>query len=127
MQTFIEKVVLKKPLETQREEWEKASPLHRIRPDAPPFFVLHGTHDSLTSVEEARLFVELLRKNSRAPVCYAEMPGAQHAFEVFHSWRTSHVVRGVERFLSWARAEDRAAAGTQAPRASGSETTSITT
>ena len=127
MQTFIERVVLKKPLETHREEWEKASPLHRIRPDAPPFFVLHGSHDSLTSVEEARLFVELLRKTSRAPVCYAEMPGAQHAFEIFHSWRTTHVVRGVERFLAWVLAQDRQTAASQTPRASGSETTSITT
>jgi len=127
MQAFIERVVLKKPLETHREDWEKASPLHRIRPDAPPFFVLHGTHDSLTPVEEARLFVELLRETSRAPVCYAELPGAQHAFEVFHSWRTTHVVRGVERFLSWVLAQDCQTEACQAPRASGSETTSITT
>jgi dipeptidyl aminopeptidase/acylaminoacyl peptidase len=127
MQTFIERVVLKKPLETHREEWEKASPLHRIRPDTPPFFVLHGSHDSLTSVEEARLFVESLRKTSSAPVCYAEMPGAQHAFEIFHSWRTTHVVRGVERFLAWVVAQHHQTSPSQAARASRSETTSITT
>jgi acetyl esterase/lipase len=129
LQTFIERVVMKKPLETHREEWEKASPLHRIHPDAPPFLVLHGSHDSLTPVEEARLFVELLRRESRQPVCYAELPGAQHAFEIFHSWRTTHVVRGVERFLAWVVSRERAGNGdaTQAPQASGSETTSITT
>ena len=126
MQTFIERFVLKKPLETHREEWEKASPLHRIHPDAPPFFVLHGSHDSLAPVEEARLFVELLRKTSRAPVCYAEMPGAQHAFEVFHSWRTTHVVRGVERFVSWVLAQDHQMAACRAPRVPATETTSIT-
>ena len=36
---------------------------------------------------------------------YAEMRGAQHAFEVFPSFRTAKVIEGVERFLStlWAR------------------------
>ena len=69
--------------------------------------------------------VELLGKASGEPVCYAEIPGAQHAFEVFHSLRSAHVVRGVERFLGWLWTRHRAAA--QAPQASGSETTSITT
>jgi acetyl esterase/lipase len=101
LQRFLERNVMKTPLATHLREWEKASPLHRIHADAPPFFVLHGTHDSLTPVEEARLFVELLRKASREPVCYAEIFGAQHAFEIFHSLRSAHVVRGVERFLAW--------------------------
>jgi dipeptidyl aminopeptidase/acylaminoacyl peptidase len=118
-------MVMKCPLETHREAWLRASPIHRIHGDAPPFFVVHGTHDSLTPVEEARLFVELLRATSQQPVCYAEIPGAQHAFEVFHSWRTTHVVRSVERFLAWVVSGSRA--GAHAPQASGSETTSITT
>ena len=33
---------------------------------------------------------------------YAELPGAQHAFEIFRSVRTLHVVRGTERWLAWA-------------------------
>jgi acetyl esterase/lipase len=101
LQPFLARVVMKKPLAEHRREWECASPLHRIHPDAPPFFVVHGTHDSLTPVEEARLFVEQLAATSKEPVCYAEIPGAQHAFETFHSLRTRHVVRGVERFLAW--------------------------
>ena len=51
------------------------------------------------SVEEARQFAKLLRETSKAPVAYAEIPGAQHAFEVFHSQRTTHVTRAVGRFL----------------------------
>ena len=31
---------------------------------------------------------------------YAEIPGAQHAFEVFPSLRTTFVIHGVERFLT---------------------------
>ena len=45
-------------------------------------------------------FVRHLRDVSRSSVVYAELPGAQHAFEIFHSLRTRHVVRGVDRFLA---------------------------
>ena len=128
LQEMLERMVMKTPLSTHRQQWEQASPLHRVHPEAPPFFVVHGTHDSLTPVEEARLFAEQLRKTSHQPVCYAEIPGAQHAFEVFHSLRSEQVVKGVERFLAWTWSRHRAAAGAaQAPQASGSETTSITT
>jgi acetyl esterase/lipase len=98
---FIGRTVMKKSLKTDREAFRRASPMHRIHADAPPFFVIHGSHDSLASVEEARHFAELLRRTSREPVVYAEIPGAQHAFELFHSLRTTHVVRAVDRFLSW--------------------------
>ena len=30
---------------------------------------------------------------------YAEMQGAQHAFEIFPSYRTARVIEAVERFL----------------------------
>jgi acetyl esterase/lipase len=100
LESFIGRVVMKKNLEDDIEAFRQASPLHRIHPNAPPFFVIHGTHDSLASVEEARHFAESLRHVSRAPVAYAEIPGAQHAFELFHSLRTAHVVDAVDRFLA---------------------------
>ncbi|MCH7708421.1 MAG: alpha/beta hydrolase, partial [Myxococcales bacterium] len=58
-------------------------------------------HDSLASVEEARHFAQALQQVSKEPVCYAEIPGAQHAFEIFHGLRTSMVVQAVDRFLAW--------------------------
>lgn len=97
---FIGRTVLKTRFAENPEAFTKASPSARIHPDAPPFFVIHGTHDSLAPVEEARCFVQALREVSKSPVAYAELPGAQHAFEVFHSLRTRHVVRGVDRFLT---------------------------
>lgn len=100
MRDFIAKTVMQKDFETERQAFEDASPMHRANADAPPFFVIHGSHDSLAPVEEARQFVRILRQRSRAPVVYAEIPGAQHAFEVFHSLRTRHVVEGVDRFLA---------------------------
>ncbi len=43
---------------------------------------------------------------------YAELPGTQHAFDVFHSIRSAHVIRGVERFLRWVHARHTASTAT---------------
>jgi acetyl esterase/lipase len=86
------------------DDYRAASPLYRITPDAPPFLVVHGTVDSLVPIAEARAFVDRLHDVSRNPVAYAEINGAQHAFDVFPSLRSSGVVRGVARFLEWCHA-----------------------
>ena len=39
------------------------------------------------------------------PVVYAELPGAQHAFDIFPSVRTHATVHAVERFLAVVRSE----------------------
>jgi acetyl esterase/lipase len=96
---FIQRTVMKVSRQADRQAWERASPVCRVRPDAPPFFVIHGRNDSLVPVKEARMFVDRLRATSESPVVYAELPGAQHAFEVFGSIRTAHVIRAVGRFL----------------------------
>ena len=93
-------VVGKDPLQ-HKEIYRAASPLARVHAQAPPFFVIHGHDDSLIPVPEARAFVDALRAVSPNPVVYAELAGAQHAFDVFPSIRSAHVVRGVERFLEW--------------------------
>ena len=87
--------------------WDLASPLTLLHGEAPPFFLLHGTHDSLASVAEARLFAGRLRAVSRAPVVYAELPGAQHAWDIFKSVRAMHTAHAVARFLEWCRANHR--------------------
>jgi acetyl esterase/lipase len=86
-----------------REVARSASPLTLCHPDAPPCFVIHGAHDSLVDVAEARELVNQLRAISKSVVVYAELPGAQHAFDVFASIRSAHVIRAVERFLRDAR------------------------
>jgi acetyl esterase/lipase len=80
---------------------DSATALLQLGPDAPPFFVIHGAHDSLVPVAEARELVRRLREVSKEAVVYAELPGTQHGFDVFHSVRGAHVIRGVERFLRW--------------------------
>ena len=100
---FLGPRVLFKDPRAELAEFEKASPLTRVNADAPPFLVIHGSTDSLVEVAQARAFVEALRGVSRQPVAYAELPGTQHAFDVFPSIRSAHVVRGVDRFLRFTR------------------------
>ncbi len=99
--SFLGPRVLKKDPSLHLEDFERASPLLRVSPEAPPFFVIHGAHDTLVPVSQARHFVRRLREVSKSPVAYAELPGTQHAFDVFPSIRSAHVVRGVDRFLRW--------------------------
>jgi acetyl esterase/lipase len=77
-----------------------ASSITHVTSDAPPFFVLHGRNDSFIPVTQARSFVERLREKSTQPVVYAEMPCAQHAFDMFGSARAAHAAAAVEQFLA---------------------------
>jgi acetyl esterase/lipase len=104
------------------EVLREASPITHVTPDDPPFFVIHGEHDSLAPVHQARAFVRRLREVSRDPVAYAELPGTQHAFDVFPSIRTAHVIRAIERFADWVHSryldeQERAAGDVPAPSA----------
>lgn len=96
---FFEPIVVQRRMADDPDAFAAYSPLDQVHADAPPFLVVHGSLDTLAPVEDAREFVRLLREASRQPVLYAEMAGAQHAFEVFPSYRTARVIEGVERFL----------------------------
>ena len=98
---FLAPRVLQKAWPEAREDFEAATPILRVTPDAPDFFVIHGVHDTLVPVAQARLFVEKLREVSNKAVVYAELPGAQHAFDIFPSIRSAHVVRAIDRYLHW--------------------------
>jgi acetyl esterase/lipase len=100
MRWLLERAVMKVPRSADAAAYERASPIARVHPEAPAFLVVHGDQDGLAPVAEARRFVAELRRVSRAPVAYAEIPGAQHAFDIFPSVRTGHVVEGVTRFLA---------------------------
>ena len=91
--------MIKLPLDGNRELYERASPLFRVHPGAPPFMVIHGERDTLTPVADARDFVEALRAVSDSEVRYVELPGAEHAFDLWPSVRTARVVDGIGRFL----------------------------
>jgi acetyl esterase/lipase len=77
-----------------------SSPLHLDATKAPPFFVAHGDRDTYVPVGQARAFAEHLRRQSQREVAYAELPGAQHGFDLFRSWRFAAVVHGIDTFCA---------------------------
>jgi acetyl esterase/lipase len=83
-----------------------SSPLAHVRPDAPPFFIAHGDRDTVVPVDNARRFADRLRSVSANPVVYAELPGAQHAFDLFGSLRFETVVDAIEAFSAWVRSRE---------------------
>jgi acetyl esterase/lipase len=91
--------VMKLPQTGNEARFQEASPLDQVHSDAPPFLIIHGSHDALVPVAEALQFVELLGELSNEPVGYAEIPGATHAFDIVHSLRTHYMISGVQRFL----------------------------
>src|SRR5271166_3379997 len=103
------KSIIKQRPSTHLQTFAAASPIHHVNANAPPFFVLHGTNDSLAYVEQARDFVAKLRQVSTQPVVYAELPYTQHAFDIFGSARAAHAAVAVEQFLAEVYATQRQA------------------
>ncbi len=98
----IMRAVLKVEQDANPELYELGSPVAWVSENAPPFFVVQGTNDTLIWVEEARKFVAELSAVSKRELVYAELPGAQHSFEVVHSPRTSHWLNAAALWLGWA-------------------------
>jgi acetyl esterase/lipase len=103
MEDMLSRLVFKSSLTDAREAWEQASPMSWVGPEAPPFFIAHGANDSLVPVEQARSFAQMLRQASQQPVVFAELPRAQHGFDLFSSVRTLHTLRAIDRFLAVVR------------------------
>jgi acetyl esterase/lipase len=101
LRRMLERTVVKRRFADAREVFEQASPMSHIREDAPPTLIIHGDLDVLAPVAEAREFARMLRAASRQPVVYAELRGANHAFDIFQSIRTLHSVAAVDQFLTW--------------------------
>jgi acetyl esterase/lipase len=107
---FLQKFVVKKRFVDNKQVYVDASPIKRLRPDAPPLFILHGQDDSVIPVQEGREFAEALREVSQSTVAYAEIPHAQHAFDFYYgSPRGHYTAQAVEQFLSWVHATRAAA------------------
>ena len=90
-----------------------SSPADFIHSDAPPLLIAHGDQDTFVPPEQARTLVDQLRATSTNPVVYAELPGAQHSFDLFHSIRFETLIDAIQTFAGWvrspARIEDRLA------------------
>ncbi|HET7667891.1 MAG TPA: alpha/beta hydrolase [Mycobacterium sp.] len=105
---FLQKFVVKKRFVQNKQVYVDASPIKRLRPTAPPFFILHGQDDSIIPMPEGREFAAAMRNTSTSVVAYAEIPHAQHAFDFYYgSPRGRYTAEAVEKFLSWVHANRR--------------------
>ncbi len=98
---MLQKSIFKKPIKGNEELYRQASPIHRIHKDAPPFMVIQGDADTLVSGPEAAYFAAHLADVSSQPVCYVELEGAQHAFDIFVCLRSEYCKFGVQKYLSY--------------------------
>jgi acetyl esterase/lipase len=96
---IVARYIMKATVEDDPGLYKAASPIAHVHRDAPPFFIVHGEFDTLVPAGSARRFADALRAIAKAPVGYAELPGTQHAFDVFPSLRTAYVLDGIARFL----------------------------
>ena len=103
MRRFLERLVMTTRQRDDEATWRAASPQWRLGSHAPPMFVIQGRIDPLVWREEAHAFVDALARCTGAPVVFAEVPGAQHAFEVFNSVRCRAAIDAVRRFLDAVR------------------------
>ncbi|KAF0717100.1 Aste57867_2497 [Aphanomyces stellatus] len=95
---WVERFLMNRRLCQNRAEFETASPLYHLlheKPDhVPPFFLLHGAHDSVLPVEDSQEFYNALvayRRHKKqwnaTPDVFIPLPGAEHAFNVLPSPR----------------------------------------
>jgi acetyl esterase/lipase len=96
---LMEPLVIKAYLEDEPDKFFAASPIDQVHPDAPPFVISQGARDSMAPVEEARAFVDKLRRTSNQRVVYMEFPGAQHIFDLGYSYQCGEMIAGVHSVL----------------------------
>ena len=77
-----------------------SSPFDYVDRGSPPLLIVHGEQDTLTPATRARTLADRARIASANPVVYAELPGAQHSFDLLSSIRFEAVVDGVEAFAA---------------------------
>lgn len=75
-----------------------SSPFDYADRGSAPLLIIHGGQDTLTPADRARALAERARRSSADPVVYAELPGAQHSFDLVASIRFEAVVDGIEAF-----------------------------
>lgn len=97
---FLEALIVGKRRDEHPDIFRNASPIGWVRPDAPPFLVVHGAADRLLPVRGARRFYDKLSAVSRSEVRYHEIAGAGHAFDLVHARHAASAVAQIGSFLA---------------------------
>lgn len=79
-----------------------STPSQHAHPHAPPVMLVHGDQDTLVASSGAARLSRTLSSVSSSPVVYAELPGAQHNFDLLHSVRFELVIKAIGDFCAWA-------------------------
>jgi acetyl esterase/lipase len=77
-----------------------SSPFDYAERGSAPLLIVHGDQDTLTPANRARALAERARVACVSPVVYAELPGAQHSFDLLSSIRFEAVIDGIEAFVA---------------------------
>jgi dipeptidyl aminopeptidase/acylaminoacyl peptidase len=99
---FLETIVVQRSQRTHASVFADASPQARVHRAAPPFLAVHGSHDSVIPVGEARAFVDALRATSVREVGFIVLDGAGLGFDMTDRHRTPLVNHAVAQFLEHA-------------------------
>lgn len=87
---FVARFVMKARVDQRPDLYRLGSPIDQVRPDAPPFLVIHGEFDSIVLPAESAHFVEALTAVG-AQATYHQVIGAQHGFDAVGSLRARAV------------------------------------
>ncbi len=76
------------------ELYRRASPILYVKPNAPPFLLLHGTEDKTVSIGQSRSFAKKLEETG-VSVKLIEMPGASHG------WGGDQLLKSIEQMVGF--------------------------
>ncbi len=94
MRRLWEIAIMRASIKDAHAAYAEASPLTHLGPTAPPFLIVHGSHDTVVPPAVARAFAE-----AHPRATYLEVPGAEHAFDVLYSTRAAHAVEAAALWL----------------------------
>jgi acetyl esterase/lipase len=84
------------------EIYDLASPVSHVGSSCPPTLVMHGSHDTLVPVDNARQLYRKLR-DAGVPAVYVELPETEHGFDLVraeYSPPARIALYHMERFLA---------------------------
>lgn len=96
---YVNRDVMRGSYHDKPDEFHAVSPMDHASGHAPPFLVIHGTHDSLVPIAEAEVFVAAM-KRAGAPVEFVRVRGAQHGFDAVSSNVSRHVAALVTTWVT---------------------------
>jgi len=74
------------PIHEKRDLVRLANPITFLRPDAPPFLIVHGDRDPIVPLHQSEILADALRA-AGVPVTFLTVAGAGHGFDDPLYWR----------------------------------------